>query len=89
MISRQVTIINRLGLHARAANVLVRMARRYDASIQLSTGERSVDAKSIMGVMTLGAAKGTKVELRAEGSDAEKAVLALEALIKDRFGEEE
>ena len=89
MINRRVTIINRFGLHARAANVFVRTARQYGATIQVSAGVQAADGKSIMGVMTLGASRGTEVELFAEGSDAEEAILALEELIRNRFGEED
>lgn len=89
MINRQLTIINRLGLHARAANTFVRTARKFESNIKITAEGKSADGKSIMGVMTLGAAQGTAVDLTAEGSDEEAAMDALETLINNRFGEAE
>lgn len=89
MIRRELTIINRLGLHARAAAKLVSTASRFGSSIRLEREGKGADAKSIMAVMMLAATRGTQVTLIAEGSDESQALDALEALIADRFGEEE
>ncbi|MGM0569688.1 HPr family phosphocarrier protein [Marinobacter sp.] len=89
MIRQPVTIINKLGLHARAAAKLVETASRYESRVALVRGDRQVDAKSIMPVMMLAASQGTEVELVAEGPDEQQAIAALEALINDYFGEGE
>jgi len=81
-------ITNRLGLHARAAGLLVRMANRYQAEISIEKDGMVANAKSIMGVMMLAAARGSQVRIRAEGSDARRAVRALGRLIDRRFGED-
>lgn len=86
---RQVTIINKLGLHARAAAKFVTLASGFSSSITLRRGEREVNGKSIMGVMMLAAGKGTSIEVCAEGDDAASAVDELVSLIGDRFGESE
>lgn len=86
---RSVTIVNKLGLHARAAAKFVTLASRFNSDIQLVRDGRAVNAKSIMGVMMLAAGKGVSLELRAAGEDAEQAVAELEQLIKERFGEAE
>lgn len=87
--SRQVTIVNKLGLHARAAAKFVTLASSFAADIRVRRDGREVSAKSIMGVMMLAAAKGTQVHIEAWGEDAEMAVAALEGLIGNRFGEPE
>lgn len=89
MPSREVRIVNKLGLHARAASRFVMLASTFESRILLSKGSREVNGKSIMGVMMLAAARGTILQLAAEGSDAEAALDALETLIEDRFGEKE
>jgi phosphocarrier protein HPr len=89
MIRKKVTILNKLGLHARAAAKFVSLAANYEAEIQLERDGKRVNGKSIMGVMMLAASKGTTLELLAEGEDAEKAIEGLEKLICERFGEEE
>jgi len=89
MLVREVTIINRLGLHARAAAKLVGLAGRFGCEIKLVKGEREVNAKSIMGVLMLAASQGTALRLVAQGEDAEQALEQLEALIQRRFDEEE
>jgi len=86
---KEVTIVNKLGLHARAAAKLVTAASGFGAEIKLRRGEREVNGKSIMGVMMLAASQGTQVELQADGDDADAALVALEQLIADRFGEAE
>ena len=82
-------IINRLGLHARAAAKLTHLASGYQCDIWLSRSGRRVNAKSIMGVMMLAAGQGTSVLIEAEGADAEQAVAALLKLVADKFGEGE
>jgi phosphocarrier protein len=82
-------IVNKLGLHARASAKLTQMASSYACEVWLSRGERRVNAKSIMGVMMLAAGKGSRVVVETEGSDADKALVAIVALIADRFGESE
>ncbi len=86
---REVTIINKLGLHARAAAKFVTLASGFASQITLKRGEREVNGKSIMGVMMLAAGKGTSIEVCAEGEDAAAAVNELVSLIEDRFGESE
>ena len=88
MAQTEVMIVNRLGLHARAAARLVSLASRFSSQIELERNGRRVNGKSIMGVMMLAAAKGTTLTLHAEGMDAEEALSELSALIADRFGEE-
>ncbi|MCS4504746.1 HPr-like protein Crh [wastewater metagenome] len=87
-IRREVEIVNRLGLHARAAARFVSTAGHYDADIQVTRDERTVNGKSIMGMMMLAAAQGSCILIEAEGSDAAQAMEALEALIAERFGED-
>jgi phosphocarrier protein HPr len=87
--SIEAEIVNRLGLHARAAAKLTHVASGFQAEIWISRSGRRVNAKSIMGVMMLAAGKGSKVMLEAEGGDAEAALAALTKLIADRFGEGE
>ncbi|SEQ27114.1 phosphocarrier protein [Ectothiorhodospira magna] len=89
MPSQALTIINRLGMHARAAAKFVSLASSFDATITVEKGGRRVNGKSIMGVMMLAAGKGSQVQLTAEGDDAEAALKALEGLINDKFGEPE
>ena len=82
-------IVNRLGLHARAAAKLTHIASGFQSEIWVSRSGRRVNAKSIMGVMMLAAGKGSTVKLEAEGADADAALAALTKLIADRFGEGE
>jgi phosphocarrier protein len=82
-------IVNKLGLHARAAAKLTHLAGGYRSEIWLSRSGRRVNAKSIMGVMMLAAGMGTSVLIEASGDDAEQAIQALQKLIADRFGEGE
>jgi len=89
MISRELTIINRLGLHARAAAVLVTTAAHFSSRVHIRREDREADAKSIMAVMLLAAGRGTCITVSAEGEDADEAVQAIEALIANRFGEDE
>ena len=85
----QVEIINKLGLHARASSKFTQLAGRYASEIGISRNNRRVNAKSIMGVMMLAAAKGSKVDLEAHGDDEDAALAALVALINNRFDEAE
>lgn len=87
-ISRQVMIVNELGLHARAASKLVQLASKFPVDIQIGHEEMMVNAKSIMGVLMLAACKGTTLELKANGDQAQAAVDAVVELIQQRFGED-
>lgn len=89
MITASVTIVNKLGLHARAASRLVNCASGFAAEIEIVRGTRSVNAKSIMGVLTLAAGLGTELVVQANGQDEQQAVDAISALFLDRFGEDE
>jgi len=82
-------IVNKLGLHARAAAKLTELAGAFTSEIWLSRNGRRVNAKSIMGVMMLAAGKGSRIVIEAEGEDAEGALAALVKLIGERFGETE
>ncbi len=86
--TRNVTIVNQRGLHARASAKFVRMAEGFDAQVSVSRGDETVDATSIMGLMMLGAAAGTAITITANGRQAETALDALCALIADKFGED-
>ena len=85
----EVEIINKLGLHARASAKLTQLASKFQSEVWMSRNGRRVNAKSIMGVMMLAAAKGTTVVIETSGSDEEEAMSALLGLIKDKFGESE
>jgi phosphocarrier protein len=87
VIEREVTLINALGLHARAAARLVQVASRFRARITLTKEGRSVDAKSILGVLMLSGALGDRLLLAAHGEDEDEALAAVEALFLSRFGE--
>ncbi len=89
MASAELTIVNRLGLHARASAKLTQVASAFRSEVWLSRNGRRVNAKSIMGVMMLAAGKGASILVQAEGEDAEAAMLAIRQLIADRFGEGE
>ena len=89
MIETDIEIINKLGLHARAAAKLVSTAAPFQASIRLGRGERMIDAKSIMALLMLGAGKGTKLHLTVDGSDEATAHTAVVTLINNRFDEAE
>jgi phosphocarrier protein len=83
-----VTIPNKKGLHARASAKIAEAAARFKATITISKDGQSVDARSVMGLMMLGAPMGTVIEISAEGPDAEEAVTALVALVEVKFGED-
>ncbi len=89
MLQQEAEIVNKLGLHARASARLTQLAGSYTSDVWLSRNGRRVNAKSIMGVMMLAAAKGSKVVIETEGSDEAAAMQALQSLIADRFGEGE
>jgi phosphocarrier protein len=89
MTSREVTIRNELGLHARAASRLVECANRFESEIWLSNSGRRVDGKSILGLLTLAAGPGMAVEIQTRGADERAALEALTELIESGFGEPE
>ena len=89
MIRKEVEIINKLGLHARAAAKLVTCAGSFASQVHLERNGQQVNGKSIMGVMMLAAAKGSSVTLLVDGHDEDAASAALEELIANRFGEDE
>ncbi|NND00583.1 MAG: HPr family phosphocarrier protein [Gammaproteobacteria bacterium] len=89
MQEQQVEIVNKLGLHARAAAKLVSTAAAYSSRVTLKFGGQSADAKSIMSVMMLAAAKGSVITISCDGKDEQAALTALVDLIGDYFGEEE
>lgn len=89
MIERKIMIINKLGLHARAAAKLVTLASSFQSTIELKTKCKAANGKSIMSVMMLAAAKGTEIILCINGEDEKQAVAALEILINQRFDEPE
>lgn len=89
MIKQDIVIINKLGLHARASTKLTQTASQFSAEIWIERNGRKVNAKSIMGVMMLAAAKGSTVTLEANGEDEAAAIAALGTLINDYFGEGE
>jgi phosphocarrier protein len=88
-VRRNVTVVNKLGLHARAAARFVTLASQFEAEILLARDNRQVNGKSIMGVMMLAAAQGTPLEIMASGRDEVEAVETLAALVQQRFGEAE
>ena len=89
MLTREVEIINKLGLHARASAKLTQLAGKFKCEVWMAKGPRRINAKSIMGVMMLAAGKGSKVMLETDGADEQEAMDALLALIADCFGEGE
>jgi len=89
MITEQIYIINRLGLHARAAASFVKLASSFDSNIYLVYGSQSVNGKSIMGIMMLAASQGTEMLMEVDGTDEIEATEALLNLINNRFGEDE
>ncbi len=89
MLKKKLIIINKLGLHARAAAKLVALAGHFSSEIHIHRNGQQANGKSIMGVMMLAATKGTEIELTVQGSDEKAALAELEALINNRFGESE
>lgn len=88
MIERQVEIINRLGLHARAAAKLVHLTSGYRSHVRLTKDGEEVDAKSILGILLLAAAQGSSVTIKCDGEDEQDAIAAIEKLFADRFDED-
>ena len=87
MVSKEVVINNQDGLHARPATFFVQRANEYKSSIWVEKGERRMNAKSLLGVLSLGIVKGTAVTIIADGSDEEEAISALTALVESNFSE--
>ena len=87
MYSKTITVNNQVGLHARPATFFIQKANEFKSSIWIELEERKVNAKSLLGVLSLGIIKGTDIVIGAEGTDEEQAVLALEKLIETNFKE--
>jgi len=88
VVEKEVEVVNKLGLHARPAMMLVKTASQFQSEIKIIKDNMNVNAKSIMGVLVLAAEKGSKLKIVAEGPDEEEAVEALAKLFADGFGEE-
>jgi phosphocarrier protein len=88
VISQSVTVVNQLGMHARAAAKFVHVATRYEARVRVAREAREMDGKSIMGILLLAAARGTRITISADGADETAAVEALVALVESGFGED-
>ena len=87
-VTQEFIVENELGLHARPSSSLVKKVNEFQSHIEISTEDGEVvDGKSILGLMLLGAAKGTKLKITAEGNDATEAIYALDTLFKNKFGE--
>lgn len=89
MTELEVQIVNRLGLHARAASRFVHLANTFESRISVTKDGTRVDGKSMLGLLTLAAARGTRLRLAADGEDENEAVESLAKLIRERFGEED
>jgi phosphocarrier protein len=89
MVEAELEIVNRLGLHARAAAKLVHTANRFECDVRVARDGEKVDAKSILGILLLAAAQGSHVTVSCEGSDEDAALEAISKLIAERFGEEQ
>ena len=87
MVTRQVTVVNGLGLHARAAARFVKVASRFRSQIRVTRGQHTMDGKSILGLLLLAAARGSELTITAEGPDESDAVEALGALVEHGFEE--
>jgi phosphocarrier protein HPr len=88
MTSRSVTVVNQLGMHARAAAKFVHLASRYQSQVLVARQARQMDGKSIMGILLLAAARGSTITISGDGSDERDAVAALVALVQSGFGED-
>ncbi len=88
-IIRKVTVVNKLGLHARASAELVKLAGQYSSSVELAYDNQSADGKNIMGIMMLAATCGSQITITAEGEDADLALSAIVTVFSNRFGEKE
>jgi len=89
MIQKELEIINKLGLHARASAKFTQLAAKFQSDVWLTRDSRRINAKSIMGVMMLAAGKGATLRLEADGPDEQECVAALTGLVNDKFGEGE
>lgn len=89
MIEKELTIVNKLGLHARAAAKLVSLASSFESGVEVARDGRRVNGKSIMGVMMLAASQGAKITFYIDGNDADEAMQKIEELVSDKFGEGE
>jgi phosphocarrier protein len=89
MVTKEITVKNKLGLHARAAVKLVNLANRFESSVSIEKDGNIIDGKSVLGTLTLAATKGSSITLRITGKDEEIALESLEALINDKFYEDE
>ena len=87
MVSRSVTVVNQLGIHARAAAKFVHVAARFQAQIRVARDRREMDGKSIMGILLLAAGRGSTITITAQGDDEGEAIEALTALVSSGFGE--
>lgn len=88
-VEKSLLIVNKLGLHARAATQLVQLANQFEAEITLQQGEKTASANSVLGLMMLESYQGKEVNVISEGKDAEEALAAIEKLIAERFNEQE
>lgn len=88
-VAKKLEIKNKLGLHARAAALLVQTVTRFSAEVKISKDGQVVDGRSILGVLTLAATRGSKIHVEAKGEDAEEAVRAIEKLVGKKFNESE
>jgi len=88
MTSQDVTVVNQLGMHARAAAKFVHLATRFEARVKVARDAREMDGKSIMGILLLAAARGSTITISADGIDERDAVAALTALVQSGFGED-
>ena len=88
MTSESVTVVNQLGMHARAAAKFVHLATRFQAQVRVAREARVMDGKSIMGILLLAAARGTTITISADGTDEHAAIEALVALVQSGFGED-
>jgi phosphocarrier protein HPr len=84
----KLTITHKVGLHARPASIFVKTAAEFSSDIEVTHGDKTVNAKSILAVLTLGAHQGSEIVVKAEGDDAEDALSALEELVTNNFGED-
>jgi phosphocarrier protein len=88
MVSQSVTVVNELGMHARAAAKFVHLAARFTARVKVARQGREMDGKSIMGILLLAAARGSRITISADGADEEAVIAALVALVESGFGED-
>ena len=88
MTSCRVAVVNQLGMHARAAARFVHLATRFESKIKVARDSREMDGKSIMGLLLLAAARGTRITITADGADEAEAIAALSALVESGFGED-